>query len=124
MKELKLMDKEIKLEGRPANLSPVKASSIDMLRACLEGVETNRKGILRISRVLKVLDKIQKAEDEKFEKILFEDSDFEIVYESADKFEWGTLAMRFPEFFTEIEEAEHRKVEVTKKVDGGLSSVK
>lgn len=105
MKILKLVSKQI---NNPINNQPLDLNFKDMIRVALDGNQENLKGFSRITKVVKIWDKIENADGE----IKFEDAEFDIVYESVDKCQWAPLALRFGEFFEEIETAKTRKAEI------------
>jgi hypothetical protein len=104
MKELKLLTKMVKI----ADIEKEVTSS-EFLQAALDGNQKNMKGLSRIGRVVKLMERIQKAEEEKAEVLMLEDQDFQILYESVDELEWRPIALRFPEFFEAMEQAKQQK---------------
>ncbi len=80
MKEITLHEKEILIPGQ----KPITASSLEMIQVALEGAEINRKGLARIGKVLKILDKINHAKEMTLGSLSLEDAEFDIVYESVE----------------------------------------
>ena len=101
MKGLKLISKKVEVKGAPEQ----QMSSVEMIRFAIEGNEENRKGLEKIGKAIKVLDKLSAAEKDPANQVIeFEDAEVEMVYSSVNNYAWGPLALRFGEFFGSIEE--------------------
>ena len=105
MKTVNILRKEILLPtGNTFNLD-----SLELFQVAIENAECNLKGIGRVAKALALLEKIKGARGNGGGKITLDDSDFDILYQSVDQTKWTPAAMKFPEFFTEIQEAKTRK---------------
>ena len=111
MKELKIVKRSIQMVKDGPTMD---TSSVEMIRFALEGNDTNRRGLLRIQKVIKILQKLDEVECNDSESILLESEEMDVIYESVDKYVWGPASLRFPEFFNEIEDAKKSSVNVRK----------
>jgi hypothetical protein len=111
MKKINLIQKRV-----PARMCPycskfiddqgIELKNIDLILSALEANPENRRGILNINKILKVIKKIDESRANKSETIEFEDAEFELIKRSIDQTEWLPIVLKFQEFFKEIEQAE------------------
>jgi hypothetical protein len=102
MKTVNLFKKEVEFGGRMVLLN-----SLELFTIAVENAECNLKGIGRVAKALAILERLRAVNGQ--DKITLDDADFEILYQSVDATRWTPAAMKFPEFFTEIQEAKTRK---------------
>jgi len=78
-------------------------NTTSLLKLSLESSAENRRGLSNVIKVIKMTAKIEEAENTGAVSLKLEDAEFEFLKKSVDQTEWLPLAMKFPEFFLEIE---------------------
>jgi hypothetical protein len=102
MKTMQLLDKIV--VGKQADKdgkiydAPTKITSKELLITAIQQYPETMRGIQNVIAAVKILEKIEAAKDE----IVFEDSEWMMVYRAVDAMTWGPLMVKFVEFFKEV----------------------
>lgn len=83
---------------------PIEAKSINWYKFALEGCEKNVKGIKRIMKVGRVIDKLDQAEEKSINQIELENEEFEILKESVESVQFPPIILYFRELFSALDE--------------------
>jgi hypothetical protein len=90
MKKIKLVEKEISVEGKQ-----VKLTSKDVLTSALESYKDGLKGVKNLSLALGIYGKIRDATGE----VVLEETEYEMLYAAIDQCQFSSIILRFEEFF-------------------------
>jgi len=89
MKKLQIITKQVANET---------VSSKQLMIAALSANQEALKGLKELRQAIKLYDKIEASGD----VLELEDAEFDLLYSSLDKMQWGGGALVFGDFFDEI----------------------
>ena len=93
--------KKLKVITRQVNDETI--SSKQLMLTALAANQEALKGLKELRHAIRLFDLIEAATD----YLELEDADFDLLYSSLDKMQWGGGALFFGEFFDEVERAKN-----------------